>query len=103
MSVLDYVRRMRAMRQAFRQCFFGADGKPTPQGELVLAELRRFCHGNRPTLKSGINGIDPYASVAAAARQEVFFRITAMLELNDSDINRMQELAARQQGDDVYG
>ncbi len=103
MGVLDYVRRMRAMRQAFRQCFLGADGKPTPQGELVLAELRRFCHGNRPTLKSGINGIDPYASVAAAARQEVFFRITAMLELNDSDINRMQELAARQQGDDVYG
>lgn len=103
MGVLDYVRRMRAMRQAFRQCFLGADGRPTTQGEIVLAELRRFCHGNRPTIKSGLHGIDSHASIAAAARQEVFFRITAILKLDDTDINRMQELAAHQQGEDIYG
>lgn len=100
MGVIDYVRRIRTLRTAFRACFLGANGKPTDQGEIVLAELRRFCHGNRPTLKTGLNGIDPHASIAAAARQEVFFRITAMLNLDDSDINRMQEVAAYSQGDD---
>lgn len=103
MGVRDYVRRIFGLRSAFRQTFLGLDGKPTPHAELVLAELRRFCHGNRPTLKAGIHGIDPHASIAAAARQEVFFRITAMLNLDDSDINRMQELAASNQGEDLYG
>lgn len=103
MGVKDYVRRLFHLRTAFRACFLGADGRPTSQGEIVLAELRRFCHGNRPTIKSGLHGIDSHASIAAAARQEVFFRITAMLNLDDSDINRMQEQAAHQQGEDVYG
>ncbi len=103
MGVKDYVRRLFQLRTAFRACFLGADGRPTAQGEIVLAELRRFCHGNRPTIKSGLHGIDSHASIAAAARQEVFFRITAMLKLDDSDINRMQELAAHQQGEDIYG
>lgn len=102
MGVKAYISRMRDLRGAFRRVFLGADGKPTNDGDIVLAELRRFCYGMKPTLKSSLAGvIDPYASVAAAARQEVFFRITAMLNLDDRDIARMEELAsASNQGED---
>jgi hypothetical protein len=82
----DYVRRLYTLRGAFRRCFLGTDGKPTADGLEALAELRRFCYGARAALKTGANGIDPYATVAAAARQEVFFRVMDMLNLDDSDL-----------------
>lgn len=82
------------MRGAFRRTFLGADGLPTQDGEIVLAELRRFCHGGKSTIKTSVAGsIDSHASIAAASRQEVFYRITAMLDLNERDIARMEELA----------
>lgn len=93
MTVRAYVRRIWGLRGAFRRVFLGLDGKPTADGEVVLAELRRFCYGGKPTIKAGPNGVDPYASIAAAARQEVFMRITSMLLLDDRDIARMEELA----------
>ena len=93
MSVFDYVRQLSGLRNAFRQCFLGADGKPTPQAMVVLCELRRFCYGSRPALKGGAQGIDPYATVAAAARQEVYFRVMDMLNLDDSDLAVMQRRA----------
>lgn len=98
MSVKSYVKRVGELRGCFRRCFLQADGKPTNDGEAVLAELRRFCYGIRPTIKTGPQGIDPYASIAAAARQEVFWRIIGMLNLDDSDLIRMQELAYAQDG-----
>lgn len=76
-------------RRAFRGCFLGPDGKPTPNGRAALQELRRFCYGNKPTLKQGSNGLDPYASIAAAARQEVYMRVMGFLNLDDSDLNLM--------------
>lgn len=97
MSIRDYVRRITGQRDAFRACFLGGDGKPTNDGARVLSELRRFCYGNKPTIKVGPQGIDPLASIAAAARQEVFFRIVSMLNLDDSDLAALQKLD--EQGD----
>jgi hypothetical protein len=97
MSVRDYIRRISGQRDAFRACFLGGNGKPTDSGARVLAELRRFCYGAKPTIKSGPQGIDPLASIAAAARQEVYFRITTMLNLDDSDLAQLDKLDA--QGD----
>lgn len=98
MSVRDYIRRMTRQRDAFRACFLSGDGKPTDDGARVLLELRRFCYGAKPTLKTGPQGIDPLASIAAAARQEVYFRIMSMLDLNDSDLSKLYELD--QQGEE---
>jgi hypothetical protein len=86
----DYVRRLWGLRTAFRRTFNGPDGKPHEDARVVLAELRRFCHGNRPTLKTGPQGVDAYATVAAAARQEVWFRIASMLNLDDSDLAALE-------------
>lgn len=93
MSVRAYIAHLWNLRGAFRRTFLGADSKPTPDGAVVLAELRRFCYGAKPTLKAGANGIDAYASIAAAARQEVWFRITSMLNLDDSDIAALERRA----------
>jgi hypothetical protein len=87
------IRRMRDLRGAYRRLFLDGAGKPTADARTVLAELKYFCHGNRPTLKSNMSGIDVHASIAAAARQEVFFRIAKALNLDDGDLDRMERLA----------
>ena len=89
MSARDYIARIWTLRTAFRRTFNGPDGKPHADGRMVLEELRRFCYGAKPTITQGPQGLDPYASVAAAARQEVYFRILSMLNLDDSDLNLM--------------
>ena len=66
-SAIARVRRLRELRGAYRRVFLGQDGKPTEDGRIVLAELRYFCHGDRPTLKTNMSGIDAHASIAAAA------------------------------------
>jgi hypothetical protein len=93
MSVRAYVARLYGLRRAFRALFLEANGKPKPDAQVVLQELRRFCYGNRPALKASPNGLDPYATVAAAARQEVYFRITEMLHLDDSDLVALEKRA----------
>jgi len=93
-AIRDHIRRLWTLRTAFRRTFNGKDGKPHGDGVLVLAELRRFCYGNKPTIKTGLDGkVDPFASVAAAARQEVYQRVTAMLNLDDSDLRDMERRA----------
>ena len=65
--------------------------------EVVLLELRRFCYGNKPTIKTANGKVDPLASVAAAARQEVYFRIMKMINLNDADIAQLERTATREE------
>lgn len=89
MSARDYIERLWSVRGAFRGCFLGPNGKPTENGRMALAELRRFCYGDRPTIKQGPQGLDPYASIAAAARQEVYMRVMGMLNLDDTDLATM--------------
>lgn len=91
MSARDYIARIWNLRGAFRRTFLKEDGKPHDDARMVLQELRRFCYGAKPTIKAGPQGLDPYASVAAAARQEVYFRITSMLNLDDTDLQLMEK------------
>jgi hypothetical protein len=89
MSARDYFARIFTLREAFRRTFLQADGRPNGDQRMVLDELRRFCYGNKPTLKMGINGLDVHASIAAAARQEVYMRIASMLNIDDRDLHEM--------------
>jgi hypothetical protein len=100
-SIRAYASHMWNLRGATRRCFLSPDGKPTNDGAVLLTELRRFCHGNRPTIKAGPNGVDVHASVAAAARQEVYFRITSMLNLDHSDLHALEKRA--QMEDEAHG
>lgn len=92
MNPLEYISRLRWLRVAFRGTFLGANGKPHADGAKVLAELRRFCHGGKATIKVSQSGaIDSHASIAAAARQEVYFRVLDLLNLDDSDLALMEK------------
>ena len=99
MSARDQIAMLWNRRGAFRRVFLQANGKPNADQRLVLDELRHFCYGNRPTIKAGPQGLDPYASIAAAARQEVYMRVASMLNLDDSDLEQM----ARRLAEDASG
>lgn len=86
MSLIDRILRRRShYRAVFR---------PSASTDAVLADLKKFCFGNAPTIKySGQGAIDPLASVAAAARQEVWMRIINHLNLDDSQLLKLKEEA----------
>lgn len=97
-QIKNQVAKTRALRGAFKHCFNGPDGAPHADGLIVLTELRRFCYGDKPTIKMSPDGrIDPYASISAAARQEVYQRIMALLNIGDQDLARMEQIAYQEE------
>lgn len=86
MSLIDRILRRRSHYRAVFQ--------PSASTDAVLADLQKFCFGNAPTIKySGQGAVDPLASVAAAARQEVWLRIINHLNLDDSQLLKLKEEA----------
>jgi hypothetical protein len=71
----------------------------TPTGEVVLQDLAKYCYANQTTLKvSPVTRItDPYAMAFAEGRRDVFNRITAMCNLNSTQIDRI--INARSEND----
>lgn len=86
MSLIDRILRRRShYRAVFR---------PGASTDAVLADLQRFCFGNAPTIKYSAQGsVDPLASTAAAARQEVWLRIINHLHLDDAQLLKLREEA----------
>lgn len=77
-----------------RRSHYRAVFRPGRSADIVLADLQRFCFGNAPTVKIGGNGqVDPLASIAAAARQEVWLRIINHLHLDDAALLKLKEEA----------
>lgn len=61
-------------------------------GDVVLADLRRFCKAGEPPLVLGRDGqTDVYATGMAAGRQEVFWRIAHHLHLDDAKLLQLKE------------
>lgn len=86
---LNLIDKILRRRSHYRTVF-----RPGASTDAVLADLRRFCFGNSPTLMRSMSGqIDPLASVAAAARQEVWLRIINHLEMDDSQLLKLKEEA----------
>lgn len=85
--------RWKGLNGCFRDVFGTSESRTRPQ-EVVLAELRKFCHWNRPTLKvSATTGmVDPLAMANAEGRREVFLRIVELCNLNDEKIAQLQSL-----------
>lgn len=75
-----------------RRSHYRAVFRPGRSTDIVLADLQRFCFGNAPTIRYGGQGaVDPLASTAAAARQEVWLRIINHLHLDDAQLLKLKE------------
>lgn len=87
------VRRILNRKQAYRRLFQDASGNLSRDGELVLADLRRFCRATSTTVHvSPISkSIDPLAMAMAEGRREVWMRIMAHLHLDEKQVFNLQE------------
>lgn len=79
--------------RAYKRCFLGDKGEPHLEAEQVLADLKRFCRADRPTIVVSpvSRAVDPLASAVAEGRREVWLRIAAMLALSEAQVARLQE------------
>lgn len=86
------------VRGAYRILFRGGQNSENVSiaGEIVLADLRRFCRANStPAVVSRMSGmVDPIATGIAVGRLEVWHRIIQNLHLSDADLVRMMEADA---------
>ena len=81
------LRRLRRRRGAYRALFGpNPEGLLTPEQEIVLADLKRFCHAD-----SSCFDVDPRAHAMREGRREVWLRIQAFLQLTDRQIAGITE------------
>jgi hypothetical protein len=80
--------RLARNRLAYIRTFCGDGSDPHPEGQRVLAELRRFCG----ITKGGLvvspvsRTVDPYATIYRAALRDVYLHVTAFLTLDDKTL-----------------
>lgn len=72
---------------AYRACLTGDDGRPTPQGERMLADLRNFCRGNASTFDP-----DPRIHALLEGRREVLLRIINFLNVDSAELAKLVEV-----------
>lgn len=85
--------RLLRKKSAHYRCFMGDDGELTKSGKLVLADLKEFCCGDKSTtMVSGVSGmVDPFATMHANGKREVYERLLQMLYLPDRTIIELEE------------
>jgi hypothetical protein len=83
----EWIFRKRRLRQAYRDCFCGNDGKPHAAGQIALAHLRRFARVNESGLLRDNGGrADPVAMAYAQGLRAVVEMIVLHLNIEDSDL-----------------
>lgn len=87
------VRRIINRKTSYRRVFQDANGNLSPDGEIVLADLRRFCRATSTTVMvSPISKqIDPIAMAMAEGRREVWLRIMAHLHIDEKQVFNLEE------------
>jgi hypothetical protein len=87
------VQRILNRKAAYRRTFFDASGNISRDGEIVLADLRKFCRANSTTVSvSPISkSIDPVAMALAEGRREVWLRLMAHLHIDEKQIFNLEE------------
>jgi hypothetical protein len=79
------LRTLTSRASAYEVTFLGGNGKPHPEAERVLEDLRKFCGME----KGGIvvspvtRSTDPYATVYRAALRDVYLRITGFINFEE--------------------
>lgn len=94
--MIDRIQKALNRRRAYRRLFLGDDGKLTADGELVLADLAKFCRLHRSTtIVSAVSRqTDVPASFQAEGRREVILRLLGHLHVSDADLIRITEREA---------
>lgn len=87
------VRRIINRKTSYRRIFQDASGNISPDAEIVLADLRRFCRATSTTVTvSPISKtIDPIAMAMAEGRREVWLRIMAHLHIDEKQVFNLEE------------
>lgn len=88
-------RSSRARRQlAIRRLCLDARGALNPDAKVLIADLRRFCRADgQPTLaySPATGQLDPVATVAIAARREVYDRLMRYLTVDEVIVQNIRE------------
>lgn len=66
-------------KRAYVAVFMGADGKPTPEADIVLGDLRDFCRARETTFDA-----DPRVHALIEGRREVWLRIENLLNIDEA-------------------
>jgi hypothetical protein len=84
--------KIRKRRYSYRRLFLGDNGL-NADGQMVLADLAKFCRANASTaVVSPISrSVDPIATAMAEGRREVWLRIMGHLHLEDRVVLNLNE------------
>lgn len=76
--------------RAYKRLFLDGDGRVAADAAVVLADLRRFCHVDRSTLKISpvTRTTDIHATMQAEGRREVYVWLTSRLHLDEFSLPR---------------
>ena len=87
MLIPDDIMRLLNKSKAYKAVFM-KDGVLTPDAQVVLTDLARFCKANSSTLMISPIGrtVDPLATVYAEGKREVFLRIQNILKLDEANL-----------------
>ncbi len=85
--------RIRKRKYAYRRMFLAESGELSPDGETVLADLKKFCRATASTVVVSpvSRSVDPIATAMAEGRREVWLRIMAHLHLEDRAVINLEE------------
>ena len=86
-------------RDIIKQLLLDNNDNFNPAARVLMAELSRFCYGNKTPVKvSKVTGtIDPIALAVAAGRREVLLRIMEILGFSDANALKMIEQLNQQE------
>lgn len=75
--------------RAYVATFIGVNGKPHPNAEIVLKDLRKYCGVDHEgiTVSPVLRMTDPFATSYRAGRRDVYLRIERMLRLPTGALN----------------
>jgi len=88
----DLLAKLRRRRYAYRRLFLGEEGL-TADGQVVLADLAKFCRANSSTaIVSPVSrSVDPLAMAMAEGRREVWLRLIAHLHIDERVVLNLNE------------
>jgi hypothetical protein len=79
-------------RDAYRRLFLDNRGDLSPDAEIVLADMKRFCCATKATIRLDEQGkVDPYAMAIAEGRREVWNRMNSYLYIDEKVIQNLTE------------
>lgn len=85
-AIESQLRRHRHYRNAFAK-----DGKLTRSGQVILADLKKFCRFGQSTAQVNNYTIDPMTMALLEGRREVFLRIIGFLNLDEYELIKLKE------------